>query len=172
MWGMLGLCHSLRWRCAFDKFETSAKPSPQACFQPACRLQLAACEANYTWIYRWVVCSQMGLSENVVYPYTQWFCWSDFPMKNLAISLGVYPTYPIFRHTQITSTIAILIILICGFHVHFNTPVLPGQITTLRPVCPPRHAAGCRTWSPRCHGTWRLTSLELVPSCFEGQLKV
>ena len=38
----------------------------------------------------------MGLSENVVYPMTQWFCWS-LSLLFMAISLGVYP---IFRHIQ------------------------------------------------------------------------
>ena len=38
----------------------------------------------------------MGLSENRLNPYTQWFCWSLSRFK-MAISLEVYP---IFRHTH------------------------------------------------------------------------
>ena len=46
---------------------------------------------------RVVMISNMGLSENRLNPYTQWFCWSDFPTKWLL--LGVYP---IFRHTHMS----------------------------------------------------------------------
>ena len=37
-----------------------------------------------------------GQSLEIVYPYTQWFCWS-LSLLFMAISLGVYP---IFRHTH------------------------------------------------------------------------
>ena len=47
----------------------------------------------------WRSLPEMGLSENRLNPYTQWFVWS-LSLWKMAISLGIYP---IFRQTQMES---------------------------------------------------------------------
>ena len=51
---------------------------------------------DLAWLY-----GNVGLSENRLNPYTQWFCWS-LSLWKMAISLGVYP---IFRQTHVLNLI-------------------------------------------------------------------
>ena len=74
------------------------------------------CHFTTPLTHGWIWGSEnMGLSENVVYPMTQWFCWS-LSLWNMAISLGIltqhFQTYPYSRFPS-TSQLWVIFTPLC-----------------------------------------------------------